>query len=450
MRWLALLFGLLLYHPAFSQTVLVPLDVSTVTTGGTAVTALSSGHRAAGGLIQNPAGALAPLCVSETGTASGTVSAGSTTCLAPGFTYKISAAPGAVSVISSDSGHAFSGYGIMTPLPSTTTMYIIGNGAATITPRSTATYTVQAWGAGQSGNDGTGAGGKGAGWAKLNSFSATNGTPINFSLGAPGLGVHNGVNNGGDTWFGSSSTVLAPGGGSSTTAIGNSTAAGGAGGVYSTTTIPGGGGAGNNAGPGRAGGSPTCVNSGAGGSGGGNGGGTDGQNCTTNSNLGPAGGNGFAGTGGAGGTASVPNGATGGAGAGGGAGYGDNTAIVGNGGNGGDDYDNGGGGGGGNGTDQVNSTVGSNGGTPGGGGTDCFSFGSVCVPGQGGWSVIKITYPSTDADRIYWIGSMPMPTIPASWTNGYTTTTAGSVTIFTKNAPTVSLLGYLMMLGVGQ
>lgn len=334
-----------------------------------------------------------------------------------------------------------------------TTVYLIGNGTATITPRSTATWTIQTWGAGQSGNDGTGAGGAGGGWAQLTSFSATNGTPVNWSLGAPGLGVHNGVNNGGDTWFSSSSTLIAPGGGSTTPAIGSVTAAGGAGGSYAATTLPGGGGAGNGTGNGNAGGSPACVNSGAGGGGGGNGGGTAGQGCTTNSNIGAPGGNGVVGagaTGGAGGTVSSPNGGIGGRGAGGGGGYGDNTAIQGVGGNGGDDYDFGGGGAGGPGSDHMTTSVGSNGGTPGGGGSDCLSLGTVCAPGQGGWSVIKITYTSGDADQIYWIGSIPMPTIPPTWTNGYTTTTAGSVTIFTKNSVTAGLKGNLGLLGVGQ
>lgn len=332
-----------------------------------------------------------------------------------------------------------------------TSIYIIGNGAATITPRSTNTWTVQAWGGGQSGNDGTGAGGIGAGWAQLTSFSAVSGTPVNFSLGAPGLGVHNGVNNGSDTWFATSGTVIAPGGGSATTAIGNATATGGPGGTYSLA-LPGGGGAGNGNGNGQAGGTPTCANSGAGASGGGNGGGTSGQDCVTNSNNGVAGGNGVAvgGTGGIGGTVGSPNGGNGGPGAGGGSGYGDNTTTQGNGGNGGDDYDNGGGGAGGAGTNKTVSNVGSNGGTPGGGGTDCFSLGTVCTPGQGGWSVIKITYTSGDADQIYWIGSIPMPTIPPTWTNGYTTTTSGSVTIFTKTAITAGLKGYLDLLGVGQ
>lgn len=93
-----------------TQTI-VPLDVSTVTTGGTAVTALAAGHRTAGGWIQNPSTATINLCINEVGTASGTTSAGSLTCIVPGQTYNLAAAAGAVSVISSDSSHPFSGYG---------------------------------------------------------------------------------------------------------------------------------------------------------------------------------------------------------------------------------------------------------------------------------------------------------------------------------------------------
>lgn len=92
-----------------SRTI-VPLDVATVTTGGTAVTALTAGHRSAGGFIQNP-GAVS-LCINEIGTAAGTTSAGNTTCIAQGQTYNLSATTGAVSVISSDSAHPFSGYGL--------------------------------------------------------------------------------------------------------------------------------------------------------------------------------------------------------------------------------------------------------------------------------------------------------------------------------------------------
>ncbi len=90
---------------------LVPLDVASVTTGGAAVTALSAGHRTAGGWICNPATATVNLGVNEVGQASGTTSAGSTTFIAPGQTYTLSPSANAVSVISSDNNHAFSGYG---------------------------------------------------------------------------------------------------------------------------------------------------------------------------------------------------------------------------------------------------------------------------------------------------------------------------------------------------
>lgn len=90
---------------------LVTLDVKTVTTGGTAVTALTSGHKSAGGWIQNPPSATINLCINEIGTATGTTSSGDTTCIIPGQTYNLVPSSGAVSVISSDSSHPFSGYG---------------------------------------------------------------------------------------------------------------------------------------------------------------------------------------------------------------------------------------------------------------------------------------------------------------------------------------------------
>ena len=94
-----------------SPLTLVPLDVAAVTTGGTAVTALTAGHRTAGGWLQNPPTASINLCINEIGTATGTTSAGSTTCVVPGQTYVLAPAAGAVSVVSSDSSHAFSGEG---------------------------------------------------------------------------------------------------------------------------------------------------------------------------------------------------------------------------------------------------------------------------------------------------------------------------------------------------
>ncbi len=91
---------------------LVPLDVATVTTGGTAVTALSAGHRSAGGWLYNPSTATISLCINETGsTASGTVSLSSLTCIPPDRTYQLTPSANIVSVVSSDSAHGFSGYG---------------------------------------------------------------------------------------------------------------------------------------------------------------------------------------------------------------------------------------------------------------------------------------------------------------------------------------------------
>jgi hypothetical protein len=91
---------------------LITLDVKTVTTGGTAVNAISAGHRTAGGFLQNPIGATIALCINEIGTATGTTSSGDTTCIQPGQSYTLSPASTAVSVITSDSSHPFSGYGL--------------------------------------------------------------------------------------------------------------------------------------------------------------------------------------------------------------------------------------------------------------------------------------------------------------------------------------------------
>jgi hypothetical protein len=90
---------------------IVTLDVKTVTTGGTAVTALTSGHRTAGGWIKNPESATVNLGINEIGTASGTTSNGDTTFIEPGVTYVLAESSSAVSVISSDSAHPFSGQG---------------------------------------------------------------------------------------------------------------------------------------------------------------------------------------------------------------------------------------------------------------------------------------------------------------------------------------------------
>lgn len=91
---------------------IIPLDVSTVTTGGTAVTALIAGHRSAGGFLLNPAGATIALCINEQSVASGTTSSGPLTCVPPGGSYTLVPSNAAVSVITSDSSHPFSGEGL--------------------------------------------------------------------------------------------------------------------------------------------------------------------------------------------------------------------------------------------------------------------------------------------------------------------------------------------------
>jgi len=90
---------------------LTPLDAAIVTTAGTAVVALAAAHRNKGGWLFNPTTATVALCINEIATAAGTTSAGSLTCIAPGQTYLLSPSPNAVSVVTSDSAHAFSGYG---------------------------------------------------------------------------------------------------------------------------------------------------------------------------------------------------------------------------------------------------------------------------------------------------------------------------------------------------
>jgi hypothetical protein len=91
---------------------IVALDVATVTTGGTAVTASAAGHHNKGGWILNPSTATVNLCINEQATASGTTSAGALTCIVPGQKYNFTPnATSAVSVVSSDSTHAFSGQG---------------------------------------------------------------------------------------------------------------------------------------------------------------------------------------------------------------------------------------------------------------------------------------------------------------------------------------------------
>lgn len=93
------------------KVTLVPLDVATVTTGGTAVTALTVNHRTRGGWLYNPANATISLCINEVATASGTATAGSLICISADRTYTLAPSANAVSVVTSDSAHPFAGYG---------------------------------------------------------------------------------------------------------------------------------------------------------------------------------------------------------------------------------------------------------------------------------------------------------------------------------------------------
>lgn len=91
---------------------IVPLDISTVTTGGTAVAASAPGHHNKGGFLQNPSTATINLCINEQATASGTSSAGALTCITPGSTYGIAPnSTSTISVVTSDSAHPYSGQG---------------------------------------------------------------------------------------------------------------------------------------------------------------------------------------------------------------------------------------------------------------------------------------------------------------------------------------------------
>ena len=104
----------LLAGGAHAQTavILAPLDIATVTTGGTAVTAVAHYHRLKGGWLQNPATATTPLCINEMDAAAATTTpGGNNTCIVPGQTYLLAPSGNSVSVVSSDSAHAFSGYG---------------------------------------------------------------------------------------------------------------------------------------------------------------------------------------------------------------------------------------------------------------------------------------------------------------------------------------------------
>lgn len=92
----------------------VALDVATTTSANTAVTALIATHRSAGGWIENPITATTVICVNTITTAAFSSGAcvGSNNGIAPGQVFNIPANANAVSVVSSDASHAFSGEGL--------------------------------------------------------------------------------------------------------------------------------------------------------------------------------------------------------------------------------------------------------------------------------------------------------------------------------------------------
>ena len=110
-KWLIAAFASLAMCGSALAVVVTSLDVATVTTGGTAVTALTAGHRSSGGWIQNPPTATTNLCINERAIPATTTAGGDVVCLVPGQTLVLAASPNAVSVVSSDSAHPFSGYG---------------------------------------------------------------------------------------------------------------------------------------------------------------------------------------------------------------------------------------------------------------------------------------------------------------------------------------------------
>lgn len=115
MRWLVVLILLMLPIAAHAQTSCgtithrtISLDVATVTTGGTPVTAINAGHAVCGGVLvtSNAAG----MCVNQNGDA-GTATAGDTICVAQNVPYYVIPSAKAVSVNSTASSVAIGGYG---------------------------------------------------------------------------------------------------------------------------------------------------------------------------------------------------------------------------------------------------------------------------------------------------------------------------------------------------
>lgn len=111
--WLSMIFSTLTAG-IFVKTVQytpITLDITSVTTAGTAVNVLNAGHATAGGFIHtiNAAG----MYVAQIGNA-GTVDGGNTVFVPANVTYGIIAQAGAVSVNSTANSTAISGYGATT------------------------------------------------------------------------------------------------------------------------------------------------------------------------------------------------------------------------------------------------------------------------------------------------------------------------------------------------
>jgi hypothetical protein len=108
--WFLVMTGVAHTQPV--PLIVASLDASVVTTGGSAVTALQHYHRLKGGWLQNPSTATTNLCINEKDAETAAPnSGGDTTCIVPGQTYILAPSGNSVSVVASDSGHVFSGYG---------------------------------------------------------------------------------------------------------------------------------------------------------------------------------------------------------------------------------------------------------------------------------------------------------------------------------------------------
>ena len=115
MRYSLIFLGLLAASPAWGQGpkpplyTLIPLDVGSVTTGGTAVAALAAGHATAGGFVvtSNAAG----ICINQRGTAV-TSTTGDTACVAQNVPFYLVPSKNAVSVNSASSSVTIAGYGL--------------------------------------------------------------------------------------------------------------------------------------------------------------------------------------------------------------------------------------------------------------------------------------------------------------------------------------------------